>query len=99
MILQGNEDLRVRKTIQGIKNAFEELICEKEYERITVKELCDKAQINPYPRTADRLAHRPESAEVNKRLSLWTNGGRAFVKGIICNEWPRNHARRCLYRL
>lgn len=46
MILQGNEDLRVRKTIQGIKSAFEELICDKEYEKITVKELCDKAQIN-----------------------------------------------------
>ena len=46
MILQGNEDLRVRKTIQGIKIAFEELICEKEYEKISVKELCDKAQIN-----------------------------------------------------
>lgn len=46
MILQGNEDLRIRKTIQGIKSAFEELICKKEYEKITVKELCDKAQIN-----------------------------------------------------
>ena len=46
MILQGNEDLRVRKTIQGIKDAFEELICEKQYEKITVKELCDRAQIN-----------------------------------------------------
>ena len=29
MILQGNEDLRIRKTIQGIKSAFEELICKK----------------------------------------------------------------------
>lgn len=46
MVLQGNEDLRVRKTIQGIKGAFEELICEKGYGKITVKELCDKAQIN-----------------------------------------------------
>ena len=46
MILQGHEDLRVRKTIQGIKSAFESLICEQEYERITVKELCDRAQIN-----------------------------------------------------
>ncbi len=46
MVLQGNEDLRIRKTIQGIKSAFEELICEREYEKITVKELCDKAQIN-----------------------------------------------------
>ena len=46
MILQGNEDLRIRKTIQGIKGAFEELICEKEYGKITVRELCDRAQIN-----------------------------------------------------
>ena len=46
MILQGNEDLRVVKTIEGIKTAFEELICEKDYEKITVKELCDKARIN-----------------------------------------------------
>ena len=46
MILQGNEDLRVVKTIQGIKGAFEELICEKDYEKITVKELCDRAKIN-----------------------------------------------------
>ena len=28
MILTGNEDLRVVKTISGIKRAFEELICE-----------------------------------------------------------------------
>ena len=46
MILKGNEDLRVVKTIEGIKAAFEELICEKEYEKITVKELCDRARIN-----------------------------------------------------
>ena len=46
MILKGHEDLRVVKTIEGIKAAFEELICEKEYERITVKELCDRARIN-----------------------------------------------------
>ncbi len=46
MILKGNEDLRVVKTIEGIKAAFEELICEKDYERITVKELCERARIN-----------------------------------------------------
>ena len=46
MILKGNEDLRVIKTIEGIKTAFEELICEKDYGRITVRELCDKARIN-----------------------------------------------------
>ena len=46
MILTGHEDLRVVKTIEGIKTAFEELICEKDYETITVKELCDRSRIN-----------------------------------------------------
>lgn len=46
MILKGKEDLRVIKTIESIKASFEELICEKDYEKITVKELCDKARIN-----------------------------------------------------
>ena len=46
MILTGNEDLRIVKTIEGIKTAFEELICEKDYEKITVKELCERARIN-----------------------------------------------------
>ena len=46
MILTGHEDLRVVKTIEGIKKAFEELICEKDYEKITVKELCGRARIN-----------------------------------------------------
>lgn len=46
MILKGNEDLRVVKTIEGIKAAFEELICEKDYEKILVKELCERARIN-----------------------------------------------------
>ena len=46
MILTGHEDLRVVKTIESIKAAFETLICEKDYEKITVKELCDHARIN-----------------------------------------------------
>jgi len=46
MILKGTEDLRIVKTIEGIKASFEELICEKDYEKITVKELCDRARIN-----------------------------------------------------
>jgi AcrR family transcriptional regulator len=46
MILTGNEDLRVIKTIEAIKSSFETLICEKDYEKITVKELCDRARIN-----------------------------------------------------
>ena len=46
MILTGHEDLRVVKTIESIKVAFEAMICEKDYEMITVKELCDRARIN-----------------------------------------------------
>ena len=46
MILTGKEDLRIVKTIEAIKGAFEALICEKDYEKITVKELCVRAKIN-----------------------------------------------------
>lgn len=46
MILTGNEDLRIKRTITSIKESFEELICEKDFEKITVKELCDTAMIN-----------------------------------------------------
>lgn len=46
MILTGHEDLRVVKTIESIKENFETLICEKPYEKITVKELCSRARIN-----------------------------------------------------
>ena len=69
MILKGHEDLRVVKTIEGIKTAFEELICEKDYDRITVKELCDRARINKktfyhYYETLDALL-----AELQTELS------------------------------
>ena len=62
MILTGKEDLRVVKTIEAIKGCFEDLICEKDYEKITVKELCERARINKktfyhyYPTLDDLLA-------------------------------------------
>lgn len=46
MKLTGNEDLRVQKTIEGIRGAFEEMLLEKGFDRITVKELCERARIN-----------------------------------------------------
>ena len=46
MILTGKEDLRVQKTISNIREAFEELLCEKDYEKITVTELAARARIN-----------------------------------------------------
>ena len=66
MILTGHEDLRIVKTIEGIKTAFEELICEKDYESITVKELCDRARINKktfyhYYETLDALLSEMQS--------------------------------------
>lgn len=46
MRLTGKEDLRVQKTITAIKEAFEALICEKDFADITVTELCARARIN-----------------------------------------------------
>ena len=46
MKTNGKEDLRVRRTLESIRRAFEELMMEKDYEKITVTELADKAMIN-----------------------------------------------------
>ena len=46
MILDGTEDLRVQKTIEAIHSTFEEMLCEMDYKKITVKELCERARIN-----------------------------------------------------
>ena len=62
MRLTGKEDLRVQKTITAIKEAFEALICEKDFADITVTELCARAKINKktfyhyYPTLDDLLA-------------------------------------------
>ena len=39
-------DIRVEKTRQSIINAFIELRSHRELERITIKELCERARIN-----------------------------------------------------
>lgn len=41
-----NEDLRVRKTKEAIHNTFKAMICEMDYDQITVKELTRRAMIN-----------------------------------------------------
>lgn len=62
MLITGKEDLRVQKTIAAIKEAFEGLICEKDYADITVTELCARSRINKktfyhyYPTLDDLLA-------------------------------------------
>lgn len=40
------EDLRVRKTREAIHSTFKEMICEMDYDQITIKELTERAQIN-----------------------------------------------------
>lgn len=80
MILNGHEDLRVVKTIEGIKSAFEGLICEKDYEKITVRELCDRARINKktfyhYYETLDALLAEMQvemSTEYMERIKGYT---------------------------
>lgn len=46
MILKGDEDLRVQKTIDAIYTAFKAMICEMDFKQMTVKELCERARIN-----------------------------------------------------
>ena len=46
MVTNNNEDMRVKRTKENIKRAFAEMICEMDYEAITVKELTDRAGIN-----------------------------------------------------
>ena len=46
MLIKGTEDLRIQKTMAAIKESFEALICEKDYNDIKVTELCARAKIN-----------------------------------------------------
>ena len=69
MLITGNEDLRVRRTIEAIKRSFEEMICEMDYEKIRVTELRQRAMINKktfyvYYQTLDDLL-----AELQSELS------------------------------
>jgi AcrR family transcriptional regulator len=80
MILTGDEDPRVQKTIESIKEAFHDLILEKNYEKITVKELCARARINKktfytYYETLDALLLEMQIAiasEYQKRIENLT---------------------------
>lgn len=62
MNTEDNNDLRVQKTLAVIRKTFEEMLLEMNYEKTTVKELCDRAKINRktfyryYPTIDDLLA-------------------------------------------
>ena len=75
-------DIRIQKTETAIKNAFMELRSQKPIEKITVKELCQKAQINKstfYTHYADVYA----LSDAMQRETI------AFVLGTISQqqEW------------
>lgn len=46
MAANRKEDLRVQRTKESIRKTFEEMICEMDYEQITIKELTERARIN-----------------------------------------------------
>ena len=62
MILTGDEDIRIRKTVTSIRKAFEELLLEMPYDKISVKAVCERALVNKstfyryYPTLEDLLA-------------------------------------------
>ena len=87
MQLTGKEDLRVQKTISALKKAFEELICEKDYDSIKVTELCQRSMINKktfyhyYPSLDDLLA------EMQAELST------AYLERVKDCRLPRDVAK------
>ena len=87
MQLTGKEDLRVQKTISALKKAFEELICEKDYDSIKVTELCQRSMINKktfyhyYPSLDDLLA------EMQAELS------EAYLERVKDCRLPRDAAK------
>lgn len=46
MAQEQKEDLRIQRTKKNIRQVFEEMICEMDYEKITIKELTERAGIN-----------------------------------------------------
>ena len=68
-------DIRIEKTRQSIINAFIELRSHKELERITIKELCEKAQINKstfYAHYQD-IYHLSDTLETEVVVSIMEN--------------------------
>ena len=68
-------DIRVEKTRQSIINAFIELRSHRELERITIKELCERARINKstfYSHYQD-IYHLSDTLETEVVVSIMEN--------------------------
>ena len=82
-------DLRIKKTKRAIRSAFAELIKEKPMEKITVKEIAERAEINKttfyaHYETVYELAQETVAeviSQINTAQNLLDNP-RAFVKEI-----------------
>ncbi len=72
-------DMRVRRTESSIKNAFIELRTKKDIEKITVKELCERAYINK----ATFYQHYKDIYELSERLEQ-----EAIVSAVNSLERP-----------
>lgn len=87
MKISGYEDLRVQRTIKSIYEAFEELIVEKEYEKITVTELAKRAMINKktfyryYPTLDDLL------------VEIQAHYSQEYLQQIKNFQYPRDLAK------
>lgn len=81
--MAGKQDLRVVKTRDAIKTAFRQMICEMDANRITVKELAERARIHRqtfylhYPSMDDLLDDVIRDI-LNKFLSLWSDSDTPF---------------------
>lgn len=81
------QDLRVQRTINSIYDAFEQLICEKDYQKITVTELARRAQVNKktfyryYPTLDDLL------------IELQARYSQAYLKEISDLQYPCDLAK------
>ena len=72
-------DIRIQKTQTAIKNAFRELRAQKSVEKITVKELCQRAQINK----STFYAHYGDIYALSEAMQAETI---AFVLGTVSHQ-------------
>ncbi|RRK10202.1 TetR/AcrR family transcriptional regulator [Lactiplantibacillus garii] len=81
------QDLRVQRTINSIYDAFKQLICEKDYQKITVTELAKLAQVNKktfyryYPTLDDLLSE------------LQAQYSQDYLKEVRDFQYPRDLAK------
>ncbi len=84
-----SDDLRVKRTIKAIRNAFCQLVLEKDFKDISIKELTELAEINRktfylHFSSLDDLIHQLQKDIVNNFLKLVENETASLnVEGCI----------------